>query len=182
VKYVLIRHTKTSCPEGICYGNSDVGLDESFESRKVKIADNIADLDFDAVYSSPLQRCQKLADYLFANQTIQYDKRLKELNFGEWEKKSWDEIYNSKAGKAWFKSYLTKACPGGESYNELLKRVRHFFNDLHSNHFPEENIAIVAHGGVIKVLISFIKNMPVEEALQKKVGFGEVVEISSEPK
>jgi len=91
MKLWLIRHTNVNVAPGICYGQTDVDVAETFENEAQVIKKQIENIEFDKVYSSPLIRCKKLAEYLF-NTNIKYDTRLRELNFGEWEMQAWDKI------------------------------------------------------------------------------------------
>lgn len=54
----LIRHTKTAVIPGTCYGNSDVDVADSFLEEAGKVRERLKGESFDAVYSSPLQRCE----------------------------------------------------------------------------------------------------------------------------
>ena len=91
----LIRHTTPEIEKGVCYGDSDIPLKDTFflESEKVL---NAIPLNFDEVYSSPLQRCKQLAHVISEDITI--DNRLKELNFGSWELKKWSDIPHDEIG------------------------------------------------------------------------------------
>ncbi len=170
----LIRHTKVDTKEGVCYGHTDVGLAPSFEKEKKAIKKKLPHGSFDAIYSSPLNRCKKLAESLFSNKEIILDERLKELNFGEWEGLHWDEISTSEEAEAFFNDYLNTACPGGESYQDMLKRVTEFYDEIKGKH---EKVAIVSHGGPIRALLCVIKNITPKEAFEKKVEYGEVIKL-----
>ena len=98
----LIRHTEVSIEKGICYGQSDIELANSFEKEKIVIQNKLKPDVFDITYSSPLKRCKKLAKALFADKEIVYDNRLMELNFGDWEGKHWDDISKTPQAKAFF--------------------------------------------------------------------------------
>jgi alpha-ribazole phosphatase len=76
-----------------------------------------------------------------------FDDRLKELNFGEWENRTWDEISEMEAGKKWFTDYLNETCPGGESYHDMLHRVKNFIADLPQS---SGNILVITHAGIIR--------------------------------
>ena len=91
MKITLIRHTRVAVETGICYGWSDVGVAPSFETEASRVKENISNEQFDIVYSSPLSRCRKLAAFCGFHEPI-LDDRLKELNFGEWEMKKWDDL------------------------------------------------------------------------------------------
>ena len=82
----LVRHTTPEVGKGICYGQADLSLSGSFELEMQRLK-NFLPKTFDIIYSSPLQRCRQMASIL-ANE-VEYDSRLMEMNFGDWEMKSW---------------------------------------------------------------------------------------------
>jgi alpha-ribazole phosphatase len=91
----LVRHTTPDVDSGVCYGQADVGLADSFESEWLILRSKLAHLATPVVFSSPLQRCAKLAQravdhFNFSSPFI--DARLMELNFGDWELKAWQDI------------------------------------------------------------------------------------------
>ena len=161
MKLVTIRHTRVSIPPGICYGQSDVSLADSYFEEKKIIREQLEDFRFDQIFSSPLSRCRQLAEDLFPDQEIVFDHRLKELNFGQWELQPWDQIYATSAGKYWMDHYLESPCLGGESLPELQARVLSFIthlNDLSCGH-----IAVVAHAGAIRLIKSILENQTMDE-------------------
>ncbi len=91
MKITLIRHTSVNVEPGICYGQSDVPLDESFSHTAEFIKHKLQVEKYDAIYCSPLSRCVKLAKYC-GYETPILDKRLLEINFGDWEMKVKEKI------------------------------------------------------------------------------------------
>ena len=168
----LVRHTETVCEKGICYGQSDVQILEPylelFESIKQQIPEDAM------VYSSPLFRCTTLANYL-SNQIIK-DSRLLEMNFGEWELKSWDAI-PAEDFTPWMNDFVNVAVPNGESFVQLHYRVNDFLeNELKTA--SERPIVIVAHAGVIRSILCKVSNVPLKDAFNNKVDFGSVIKIN----
>ena len=82
----LIRHTTPLVGKGICYGQSDLELAPGFETEWYAIQSSLPS-EIEAVFSSPLSRCRQLANLLSAHYQapLQFDARLKELNFGRME-------------------------------------------------------------------------------------------------
>ena len=110
------------------------------------------------------------------NTNIIYDDRLKELNFGDWEGKSWDAIYQTNLGKIWFDDYINISCPNGESYKTLIGRVSSFINDL-QQFADHEVICIVTHAGIIRAFLAIIKNIPPLETFDIKVDYGQILSL-----
>lgn len=175
MKLSLIRHTSVSVEPGICYGQSDVGLASSFENEKENLAKKINGEKFNKIFSSPLSRCKILAENLFEKEEIVFDKRLKELNFGDWELKAWNEIYSEPEGKVWMDNYQTLPALNGESYLDMVKRILEFYEDIKECNC--ESVAIVAHAGVIRIFKSIIENQPIDELFTSfKPDYGSVTE------
>ena len=164
----LIRHPKPNIAKGVCYGQADIELEKGWEDDVLKINNAISDVE--VFYSSPLKRCRQLAEKIGKN--IQYDDRLMELNFGEWEQRAWDDIDPISLEK-WMKDYLNEAPPGGESANELYNRVGDFLENLKAqNH---KKVVIVAHLGVFRAIYSYLENVSLNEAFsQFELSFGEI--------
>ena len=64
MKLTLIRHTSLQIEPGICYGQSDIDVAASFANEVANTKKKLVELTFDAIYTSPLQRCVKLAEAL----------------------------------------------------------------------------------------------------------------------
>lgn len=169
----LIRHTKPNVAAGICYGQSDLDVSNSFNDEVAIIRSKISINDSFTIISSPLQRCKKLAETLSSNKEIQFENRLKELNFGDWENLLWNEIPKEPL-KEWSDNFVKNAPPQGESLQELSNRVLYFWNTLaHSTH----NYVITAHDGVIRVILAHLLETPLNKAFTLKINYGEVIKI-----
>ena len=58
MEVILVRHTKVNVVPGMCYGNTDVDVASSFEEEAERVRQALLKHEFDAIYSSPLQRCR----------------------------------------------------------------------------------------------------------------------------
>jgi alpha-ribazole phosphatase len=141
----LIRHTTPLVAKGICYGQTDLDVTESFLEEAAIIKQCLLS-SIHYAYCSPLQRCKKLAEYLFHPSFITTDPDLMELNCGVWEMQRWDDIPRTEIDP-WMNDFVNVSCPGGESYVDLHKRVVSSFEKIAEYKTP---VAIVAHGGVLR--------------------------------
>jgi alpha-ribazole phosphatase len=115
-----------------------------------------------------------LAQFLFPKQDIQYDNRLKEIHCGEWELQPWDAI-DRKHIDAWMSDFVNVCIPGGESYVLLYQRVVEFFEEKINHPQPT---AIVAHGGVLRSLLSYINKIELKESFDTfQLRYGCVVKL-----
>ncbi|MBL4559759.1 MAG: alpha-ribazole phosphatase [Labilibaculum sp.] len=167
----LIRHTKVDIEQGICYGQKDVDLAKSYPEELNAVKEKLQGIDFDLVLSSPLSRAKKLASDIFGDQ-VEEDKRLMELNFGDWEGKVWDEIKDP-LFPAWMEDFVNKKCSNGESFVMLRDRVLEFWNEIKSKDCKK--IAIFTHGGVIRTIKAIEKNIKLEDSFKEPTtDFGEL--------
>lgn len=175
MKIYFIRHTSVAVKIGICYGQTDVPVAASFEDEKNRIALRFAGIHVDKVYASPLARCKILAESIFPGEELCFDARLKELNFGDWEMMSWDDIYFDPVGKLWMDNYKTLPTQNGESYPAMLERVQGFFEKL--KQINAGSVAVFTHAGVIRIMKSIIDKQPVDKLFETfRPAYGSVIE------
>ena len=174
----LIRHTSVDVPLGICYGQTDVPVKPSFEEEAEIVKQNLAEHSFDAIYTSPLTRCVKLATYC-GYPDAQRDNRLKEMYMGDWEMQMFDEITDPQI-QEWYNDYLHVPTLNGESYQDLLVRVSSFLNELKNSgkDLGRNKVAIFAHGGILLCAQVYAGIISPENALQKLPVYGEIVRIT----
>mgnify|MGYP000773314056 CR=1 FL=1 len=149
MKMTLVRHTSVDVPKGVCYGQSDVGLRATFAEEAERVRENLKGRKFDAVYTSPLSRCVKLASFCGYEDAVR-DKRLMEMNFGEWEMQRWDEIKDTRLTE-WFDDWFHVKATGGESSEEQQQRLRQFLEEIRTN--DKENVLLFTHGGIMICLL-----------------------------
>ena len=165
----LIRHTTPLLTPRLIYGRSEVLLTETFD-QEWGVLKRLLPEDFDVVYSSPALRCTELAKRITPD--FQTDNRLTELNFGEWEGKTWDTVDQVQL-QLWMDDFVNVTVPGGESMVEMFERVKHFWQELSSN--PCQKTAVVTHAGVIRLILSLVRQIPLALVFEIKVGYGEVI-------
>lgn len=186
----LIRHTTPDVPKGVCYGQTNLDVMPSFEEEFLQITEKLqVFLDkntIQKIYTSPLLRCQKLAQTLNQN-ILQYannqsfnidfleDARLMEMNFGDWEMKTWAHIHENDLNN-WMNNFVTVKTPNGESFEGLLARVREFWEEilvfLSKEENNNKNIAITTHAGVIRAVLALVLGFPLENAFRLEINYG----------
>jgi alpha-ribazole phosphatase len=166
----LIRHTRLLNSQGLCFGQSELNLHPDFEEDAALVLDKLP-VFTDALYCSPAKRCTRLAEKIGAYET---DDRLEELNFGSWEMQKWADIPKADLD-LWMDDYVNRPVPGGESYNDLFGRVRSFWEDLLKS--GSEKIFVVTHAGVIRSMLSFVLEIPLNRSFRLKIDQGSVSRI-----
>lgn len=172
----LIRHPQPEIAAGICYGQSDLAVSDA-ECRLVQTQLQNRLPRGVPLFSSPLQRCVKLARLLHATPLL--DARLMELDFGAWEMQRWDAIARDEID-AWAADVTQYPVGGGESVLDMATRVIEFLHDLKKTLEPQA--IIVAHAGSIRMLQAFRPGMQAIDlarevaASDNKIAFGACME------
>lgn len=158
---LLIRHGQTNWNlEQRFQGQSDIPLNETGRKQAQALAERLAAENFDAIYSSDLQRAIETA-HIIRKSGFQPDARLREVNFGDWEGLTYDEIKvkHPETLAAWENDIFKNAPPNGETLEGLAVRVQSMLDELRMKH-QDQRILIVAHGGVLQTLICLALKLP----------------------
>jgi alpha-ribazole phosphatase len=157
----LIRHPQPEIATGICYGQTDIAVSDAnqqsvFAQLRMTLPADIA------IFSSPLQRCAKLAQLLHPLPIL--DARLMEMHFGHWEMQSWDVIERSEID-AWAADVVAYAPGGGETVVAMAARVIDFLQNLAGKNLHDA--AIVAHAGSLGLIMAYEAGMQANELAQR---------------
>jgi len=154
----LLRHGEVTTFERRAFnGQTDVGLTPRGLSQFEEIAARLASSSIRAVYTSDLQRSIRGGEAIAkaCGVPLFHLSALQEKNFGVWEGLNAQEI-SSRDPEGW-SAWLTDPAdsrPGGvESYREVGERALAALELILRKHAGEE-VAVVAHGGVNKVLLA----------------------------
>jgi alpha-ribazole phosphatase len=167
MRVFLIRHPRPAVTPDICYGASDVDLaDEALDCAARLRALLPAQVP---LFSSPLRRCRRLAEAL--HDAPRYDARLREMDFGAWELKPWNDIPRAELD-AWAAAPMAYAPPGGESVGAVSARVMAFLAD----HIGAdgEDLAIVTHAGVMRIVAARLQGLDQATWFDLRFGYGEL--------
>ncbi|MCK5768413.1 MAG: histidine phosphatase family protein [Candidatus Atribacteria bacterium] len=170
VKLLLIRHGESEANIDRKFsGFQDVKLTEKGIWQAKRLAQRLREVKVDAVYCSNLSRARHTAEIVFQNRgmNINIVPQLKEINFGAWEGLTYEEVrlkfgygedFSSWPGNIDVKTVI----PQGESIVKLNARVIKALNEILNKHLAgknDETIAIVCHGGTIRVILANALNI-----------------------
>ncbi len=156
-RLLLVRHgnTRGNSAERF-WGQTDVELSADGTWQVERLAERLAGEKIDAIYSSQLRRAEATAKIIASRHQMQVITcpELLEINFGEVEGLTFSEIGQRypELVVAWPNRDLAFRFPGGESIGELNCRVTNFYDRL-QKHDPGETALVVAHSGVLRLLI-----------------------------
>ncbi|ANY76645.1 hypothetical protein BBD41_19995 [Paenibacillus ihbetae] len=181
----LVRHGVTRWNQERRYlGHEDQGVISGELERLAPLARRLQGMHWGRVYCSDLLRCRQTLRYLLTGNEVQsaalsgntealplpgtvYDRRLRELHFGEWEGKTYEDLKGDPLYRRWIEDPAAVTPPGGESWEAFSSRIQHFLAGMHQDLSrscgKDENgeaggrssqktpdLLAVTHGGVIR--------------------------------
>lgn len=168
----LFRHGETANSKEVCLnGHFDVGLSEDGKAQFREWAQVLKDEPFKAIYSSDLDRTRTSAQILGEPHQLEPETypELREICFGDWEGLSITEVekrYPRQLSER-MKDISAFKVEGGETFGQLKDRVIPRFNDIIARH-PNDQIAMVCHGGVNRVILSHLLEVPIKRIFRVK--------------
>ena len=160
MRLLLIRHGEIDYNRQARYcGITDAPLNQNGIKQVHRLKLLLANEKVDRIYSSPLRRARKTARIVFGNKRIIIKPELQEIDFGKLECLSVQEVKFKfpRFYRQWLKDIEKAKPPCGETVAHCRNRIWEFIQSLIRNKSNnDKTIAIVMHGGPIKLLISKI--------------------------
>lgn len=149
---LLARHGSVSDSHAGFLGSTDVPLSARGRREAESLAQTLRGRRVDRMVASPMKRALETAEAIAAalGLQVEIDSDLREIDFGEWEGKSFHEIcaQDREAVERWAEFAPDFAPPGGEAIGAFLDRVRSALGRLAND--PSNSVLAVAHGGVVR--------------------------------
>ena len=170
----LIRHGSTPANDRHLYcGSTDLSLSE--EGRK-ELKTLHYDISPERILTSGMKRTEETLHILFGEVPHGVNREFREIDFGAFEMKGYEDLKEDPAYQAWITGDNDKNVPpGGESGQQMTERV---LKALHEVLDQGEDTLIITHGGVIAAILSAF--YPHEEKSryqwQPKPGHGYVID------
>jgi broad specificity phosphatase PhoE len=163
----IVRHGETEWNiENKLQGWKDSSLTNKGIEHSLRLQKRLEPIPFQLIYTSPSGRAVHTANLIKGLQNIEVKtvENLKEIHLGPWEGKSHDEVKlldPERYDHFWNAPHLYKA-DTGETFVQLQQRVENFLSSIVTEH-TEGNILIVTHTVFIKMLLAFVKQLPISE-------------------
>jgi alpha-ribazole phosphatase len=159
----LIRHGEPAGVRGRCYGKLDIGLSAAGRAQMEATGRCLQAEHLDAIYASPRVRTMESARILasFHACDCREDAGLCEIDFGDFEGLTYDDIAARYPVlyRQWMDSPTDVEFPNGESFAAMRVRVLRAFEAIRRAN-EDRTAAIVTHGGVIRILLAWVLEMP----------------------
>ncbi|MFC7392337.1 histidine phosphatase family protein [Scopulibacillus cellulosilyticus] len=177
-KLFLTRHGETEWNvEHRMQGRKNSLLTRRGKEQATWLSERLSDQNIDLIITSPSPRALETAEIIRDERDIKIiqDEHFLEMNVGDWEGRTLDEIKQINPEKFylyWEQPHLFKAV-GGEDYYQVRERVLPRLKYL-LNEYPNKDLLIVSHSVVLKILLSYFEKRPLEQLWEGKHIWGQV--------
>lgn len=168
VTYIdLLRHGETGNGLRFC-GSTDHALTEAGWQQMWSRVEQTS-THWQHIITSPLLRCTQFAQALADRCAIPLiqDARIQEIHFGKWEGCTAAELMQTDAGALarFWRNPLDNPPPQAEHVLDFQARVLAAWQDIHTQ-FAGQNILLVTHSGVMRVLLCHLLQQPLQQLLE----------------
>jgi probable phosphoglycerate mutase len=154
MQLIVVRHSSTLYnARNLINGQHDDSLSKKGLNELPGLVNSLKAYNFTSIYSSPLKRSLKTAEYIAeaTSEQVKTDPRLMEINFGSFTSKNWDsmrEVFGMSSTEMLNSYSYDFSAYGGESDKEVHFRVESFLRDILS----DSNVRplVVTHNGIIR--------------------------------
>jgi len=158
LKIYFLRHGETASSQtgGFC-GELDQELTAIGEQMAAAFADTYKSMEWKAVFVSPMKRTMATAKPICdaIGQEMQLRAGLKEMNFGQWEGKTKEQVKQEYLED--YINWLTEPAwnpptGGGETATEVASRASLVMAEIQQK-YPDGNVLVVAHKSTIRIVL-----------------------------
>lgn len=177
----LIRHAEVeSAYQRVFGGRIDMNLSPEGHRQAETLAQYLRPFQFDAVYASPMKRVQQTLAPALPNglPSPQFKPSLREVDFGDWTGLGWAQVEEEFGVSAysWLDQLESNGIPNAESGAVLRARVEPCLREILAAH-TDQTIAIACHGGVIRMLLSILMELPLPKLAAFEVDYASITRV-----
>lgn len=157
--YFAAHSTSKDNEAELSSGWKDVELSELGIQQSKELGERLRDIKIDLICCSDLKRAVDTVKIAFGDEIpIIVDKRLRELNYGDFNGKLSEIVGHMK------KERIKEPFPNGESYEQAIVRVHEFYKELKKNH-PDKTVLIIGHRATQYGLDTLVGGKTLEDCL-----------------
>jgi broad specificity phosphatase PhoE len=184
-RLLLVRHAEVEARYQKVFGGAvDMDISPLGHEQAASLAKFLRTRRFDALYASPMKRVQQTLAPVLQNgvppPTIL--PGLREVDFGDWTGHGWDAIREKFGVSAftWLDQLERGTIPNAENVITYRERVAACLNEIRSAH-DGKTVAIFCHGGVIRMMLSVLLDLPLPRMSAFEIDYASVTEIELKP-
>lgn len=184
-RLLLVRHAEVEARYHKIFGGKiDMNLSPRGHEQAGLLANFLRGRKLEAIYASPMKRVQQTLAPLLKNgelsQTILPD--LRELDFGDWTGLNWEQVCQKfqLLTHEWLEHIERGVAPNGESGPQFRARVEPALRQIIKKH-PGQTVGILCHGGVIRMILSILLEIPLPRTNMFEIEYAGVTQIALFP-
>lgn len=185
----FIRHGEVEEKYHKVFGGSRIDMALSLLGLKQAeaVAAWLKDAKIEKIYASPMQRVRQTLAPTASQRGMEpeFMPGLREMDFGDWTGHRWDQVQSIFGVSAfdWLEIIEANSIPNGETVESLRSRVQECLMSIIHAH-PHQKVAVFCHGGIIRVMIALLLDMPLIRMAHFNIEYGSisVVELLPERK
>ena len=180
-KLFLLRHGEVEARyQRVFGGRIDMELSPQGHVQAAALANYLKGTSFNSIYCSPMKRAQQtlaplIAHYDFAAKTVE---GFHEVHFGDWTGLGWQEVHDKFQIRAsqWLDLLERAELPNGECSKTFRQRVEPDLRQIIERH-PGESVAIVCHGGVIRMILAILLDLPLSKFAHFEIDYASLTQV-----
>ena len=156
MRLLLARHGQSTWnAERRFQGATDIALSALGRAQAAALGQALAGYRVSAAYVSPYRRARETAEIALLDKPVPLSAmdELRELSLGDWEGCTVEEVRGREGDpyRAWLLAPHDCPPPNGEPLDAVYRRVQSAVERIRAAHRDDEDVLVVAHGGVISV-------------------------------
>jgi broad specificity phosphatase PhoE len=184
-RLLLIRHAEVEARyQNVFGGRIDMEISPRGHEQAAALEKSLHHRKFDAIYASPMKRVQQtLAPFLKNGApTPVVIAGLREVDFGDWTGHGWDAVKEKFGASAfeWLSHLERGTMANAEPLTDYRGRVEPCLREILDRH-PAQTIAVFCHGGVIRMCLSILLELPLSRMSAFDFDYASVSEIEWQP-
>lgn len=181
----LLRHGEVeSRYQRVFGGRIDMDLSPQGHLQAAALAKYLQNKKLDAIYCSPMKRAQQTLAPLAANHPFSPTTvaDFHEVHFGDWTGLGWQEVHDKFQVSAfqWLEMMERAAVPNGECSQTFRSRIEPELKKIIERH-PCGTVAIVCHGGVIRMMLSILLHLPLPKLGHFEIEYASLTQVDLLP-
>ncbi|HHG75316.1 MAG TPA: histidine phosphatase family protein, partial [Persephonella sp.] len=153
---ILVRHGESEYnAKRIVQGHIDTDLTPAGIVQARLTAEYLKQFSIQKIISSDLRRAYRTAVIIgdVLDLPVEKDSRIREMSFGQWEGRSYEQIFKTdyETFQRWLQNPVACSLPSQEDMKKFEERIRSFYQDLLK--LEEKNILVVGHGGSVQGIL-----------------------------
>jgi broad specificity phosphatase PhoE len=184
-RLLLIRHAEVEERYQKVFGGAvDMDISPRGHEQAATLARFLRGRPFDALYASPMKRVQQTLAPVLQNGVPRPTilPGLREVDFGDWTGHGWDAVREKFGVSAftWLEQLERGSIPNAENAVTYRERVAACLKEIQLAN-DGKTIAVFCHGGVIRMMLSILLDLPLPRMSAFEIDYASVSEIELKP-